>query len=101
MFRSYGFWTALAGLLTIFIGALGKVFGFAVEDDIVTDIVMGIAGVLVLFGVVSLPKQDDEGGDPLEGGENEKGDQEQDQNDDKPQNDELAAKKDDAEDQQK
>ncbi len=55
-FKSYGFWTALAGAVVVLINALGKCFGFAVEEQIVTDIVMAIAGVLVVFGVVSMPK---------------------------------------------
>lgn len=55
-FKSYGFWTALAGAVVVLLNALGKCFGFSVEEEIVTDIIMAIAGVLVVFGIVSMPK---------------------------------------------
>ncbi len=58
-FKSYGFWTALSGAVVVLINSIGKCFGFAVEEEIVTNIVMAIAGVLVLFGVVSMPKKDE------------------------------------------
>lgn len=56
--KSYSFWTALAGALVIFVNALGKVFGFAIEDDLIYSLVMAIAGILVVFGVVTMPKSD-------------------------------------------
>ena len=56
IFKSYGFWTALSGALVMLINAIGKCFGFSVEEQIVSDIVMAIAGVLVVFGVVAMPK---------------------------------------------
>ena len=55
-FKSYGFWTALAGAVTMLVGALGECFGFTVHDEIVTNVIMAIAGVLVVLGVVSIPK---------------------------------------------
>lgn len=55
-FKSYGFWTALAGAVVVLLNALGKCFGFSIEEAIVTDIIMAIAGVLVVFGIVSMPK---------------------------------------------
>ena len=57
-FKSYGFWTALAGAVTILVSALGKCFGFSVDNTLITDIIMAIAGVLVVLGVVSMPKND-------------------------------------------
>lgn len=56
IFKSYGFWTALSGALVMLINAIGKCFGFSVEEQIISDIVMAIAGVLVVFGVVAMPK---------------------------------------------
>ncbi len=55
LIRSYSFWTALASALVILIGALGRAFGFEIEEKLVTDIVMSIAGLLVVFGIVTLP----------------------------------------------
>lgn len=58
MFRSYGFWTALAGAVVVLLEALGKCFGFNVKSDAVSGVIMAIAGLLVVFGVVSLPKKE-------------------------------------------
>ena len=60
LIKSYGFWTALAGALVVLIQALGKIFGFTIENEIISDIVMAIAGVLVVFGVVAMPKPQEE-----------------------------------------
>ena len=54
--KSYGFWTALAGALVVLVQALGGLFGFKVENQLISDIVMAVAGVLVVFGVVAMPK---------------------------------------------
>ena len=58
-FKSFGFWTALAGALTILVEALGKCFGFTVEEGIVSEIVLAVAGVLVVLGVVCMPSKED------------------------------------------
>lgn len=55
MISSYSFWTALAGALAFVASAIGRAFSIKVEEQIVTDIVMGVAGVLVTVGIVSMP----------------------------------------------
>ena len=55
LMKSYSFWTALAGALVILINSIGAVFGFQIEEKIISDIVMAVAGVLVAFGIVTLP----------------------------------------------
>lgn len=57
-YKSYGFWTALAGAITLLASAIGKCFGVSVNGQVITDVVMAIAGVLVVFGVVSMPKKE-------------------------------------------
>ena len=57
-FRSYGFWTALAGAVVMLLNALGSAFGFSIDDEVVTGIIMAVAGVLVVLGVVSMPKDE-------------------------------------------
>lgn len=57
-FKSYGFWTALAGAVTILASALGKCFGFSVDNSLITDVIMAVAGVLVVLGIVAMPKKD-------------------------------------------
>ena len=56
--KSFGFWTALAGAVVVLINALGSVFGFQVQEELVRNIIMAIAGVLVVLGVVTMPKSD-------------------------------------------
>ena len=57
--KSYGFWTALAGAVVVLVNALGQVFGFSVDNEIITNVIMSIAGVLVVLGVVTMPKGED------------------------------------------
>lgn len=56
--KSFGFWTALAGAAVVLVNALGSAFGFHVEEELVRDIIMAVAGVLVVLGVVTMPKGD-------------------------------------------
>lgn len=58
-FKSFGFWTALAGAITVLVSTLGKCFGFSVDNQIINDVIMAIAGVLVVLGVVTMPKKED------------------------------------------
>ena len=58
-FKSYSFWTALAGAVTLLLNSLGECFGFSVNNEIVSNIIMAIAGVLVVFGVVTMPKKEE------------------------------------------
>lgn len=54
-FKSYSFWTALAGAVVIFLNALGDCFGFSVDNDLVKGLIMAFAGLLVVLGVVTMP----------------------------------------------
>ena len=56
--KSYSFWTALSGAVVIFLNALGDLFGFAVQDELVSGLVMAVAGILVVFGIVTMPSDD-------------------------------------------
>lgn len=57
--KSYGFWTALAGAVVVLVNALGQTFGFSVDNEIITNVIMAIAGVLIVLGVVTMPKGED------------------------------------------
>lgn len=60
LIKSYGFWTALSGAVVVLINAIGRACGFFVEGEIVSNIIMAVAGVLVVFGVVTMPKKEKE-----------------------------------------
>ena len=56
--KSYGLRTALAGAVVVLVNALGQMFGFSVDNEIITNVIMAIAGLLVVLGVVTMPKGD-------------------------------------------
>lgn len=53
-FRSYSFWISLSGAIILLINALGRAFGFSIENQLVEDIILAIAGVLVVLGLVTM-----------------------------------------------
>lgn len=58
--KQYSFWTGLSAALVILIGSIAKAFGFHFKEEIVSEIIMAICGVLVVFGVVNAPCKEDE-----------------------------------------
>lgn len=59
-FSSYSFWVSFSGAILILLNAFGKAFGFSVENQVVEDCIMAIAGVLVVLGVVGNINKNDE-----------------------------------------
>lgn len=53
-FRSYGFWVSLSSALIVLLNALGRVFGFSIQNQIVEDVILSIASFLAVFGIVSM-----------------------------------------------
>ena len=43
--KSYSFWVALSGSIVIFVNALGELFGFSVQDDLISGLIMAFAGI--------------------------------------------------------
>lgn len=85
-YKKFSFWTALAGAVTVLASALGKCFGFSVDNQIITDVIMAIAGVLVVLGVVTMPKNQDNNQEKqddnheIQENQNDKSNQESEQN---------------------
>lgn len=71
--KSYSFWTALSGAVVVLLQALGKCFGFAVNDEIISGIIMAVAGILVVLGIVTMPKNKTDEKDDSQHGELEAG----------------------------
>ncbi len=80
-FKSYGFWVSLSAGIIVLLNALGRAFGFSIENQIVEDVIMSIASLLVILGVVSMNDKDkknnkndsqneniDKGDEPIEDG---------------------------------
>jgi len=53
--KTYSFWVSLSGAVVVLVTALSKAFGFSVENQVIEDIIMSIAGVLVVLGIVTMP----------------------------------------------
>ena len=64
MIKSYNFWVSLAGAVGLLSVAIGKVFGFEIEGEGVKEIVMAICGVLIVFGIVTKPKEQEQNENP-------------------------------------
>lgn len=56
--KSYSFWVSFSGALIIFINSLGRIFNFQIENEIVEDVIMSIAGLLVVLGFVTKETKD-------------------------------------------
>ncbi len=56
--KHYGFWISLSGALILLLNSFGRAFGFSIDNKIVEDCVMAIAGLLVVFGVVVPDKKE-------------------------------------------
>ena len=54
--KSYSFWVGLTGAVVAVVQAIGKAVGFIPNEEIISNIILGIAGVLVALGIVSKPK---------------------------------------------
>ena len=57
-FKSYSFWMSVTGAVILVLNNIGKVCGFTVNDIVFTEIVDSICGVLILFGVITISKDD-------------------------------------------
>ena len=55
--KSYGFWTALSGAVVILVQSITKCFGVEVQEELISDIIMSVCGVLVVFGIVTMPNK--------------------------------------------
>lgn len=55
MFKNYGFWVSLSSAVVVLVEAIGRACGFIPDGQLVNDIIMSVAGVLVVLGVVTMP----------------------------------------------
>lgn len=70
-YKNYSFWTALAGAVVVFLNAIGDCFGFSIDNELVSGLIMSVAGLLVVFGVVTMPTNNKENGEVSENLEQE------------------------------
>lgn len=56
--KSYSFWMSVSAAVVLVVNNIGKHFGFYVDNDIIAEIVDSICGVLILFGVLTMTKEE-------------------------------------------
>ena len=82
-FKSYGFWVTLSSVVIVLLNALGRAFGFSIENQIIEDIILGFASVLMVLGIVGMASEKDEDTPESSESENEENiDEEEKKNDD-------------------
>ena len=58
--KTYSFWVSFSGAVVVLATALSKAFGFSIENLVIEDVIMSIAGVLVVLGIVTMPIEEKE-----------------------------------------
>ena len=53
--KNYGFWMSLTAAVILMLQAIGKAFGFTIDNEAITSIVTSICGVLIVLGIISDP----------------------------------------------
>ena len=59
-FKQYSFWVSLSGAIILFVQVLGRIFNFIPNNELISDLIMSFAGVLVVLGIVSKPTDEDD-----------------------------------------
>ena len=60
LIKTYNFWVSLSGAVGLLAVSIGKVFGVEIAKDGVSEIIMSICGVLIVFGIVTITKNEDD-----------------------------------------
>lgn len=53
--KSYSFWTGLSASIVVLAKSIADIFGADVNEDIITNVIMAICGVLIVLGIVVMP----------------------------------------------
>lgn len=59
-FKTYSFWMSVCAAVVLVINNLAKAFGFSFDNEVFTQIIDSVCGVLVVFGVLTISKKDKE-----------------------------------------
>ena len=59
-FKQYSFWVSLSGAIILFVQVLGRLFNFIPNNELINDLIMSFAGILVVLGIVSKPTDEDD-----------------------------------------
>jgi len=60
LIKSYNFWVSLSGAVGLLAVSISKLFGLNIGADGVSEMIMSICGVLIVFGVVTKPKNEED-----------------------------------------
>lgn len=59
-FKTYSFWMSVCAAVVLLLNNLGNAFGFSFDNEVFTAIVDSVCGVLVVFGILTMSKNDKE-----------------------------------------
>ena len=57
-FKDYSFWMSVTAAVILVLNNFGKAFGFSVNNELITQTVDSVCGVLILFGIITMSKKD-------------------------------------------
>ena len=55
LISNYGFWTGLSAAVVMLATSIAKACGVSIDNKVIEDIIMSVCGVLIVFGIVSVP----------------------------------------------
>ena len=55
LISNYGFWTGLSAAVVMLATSISKACGVSIDNKVIEDIIMSVCGILVVFGIVSIP----------------------------------------------
>ena len=58
-FKSYSFWMSVCASVVLVLNNFGRAFGFSFDNEIFTSIVDSICGVLIVFGILTMSKENE------------------------------------------
>ncbi len=56
--KTYSFWVSLASAIILIIKLIGQKYGLNIDENFISDLVTTICGLLVILGIIVVPKTD-------------------------------------------
>ena len=56
--KTYSFWVSLTSAVILIIKLIGQKYGFAIDEIFISDLITTLCGLLVILGIIVIPKVD-------------------------------------------
>lgn len=60
VYKSYGFWVSISAAVLLIVQSILSGVGIELQEPYATEVIRGILAILVITGVISRPKSDEE-----------------------------------------